>query len=59
MLILTRKVGEVVTIGDDVTVTVLGFQGAQVRLGIVAPKTTRVLRQEVLGRDTNDKGPRP
>jgi len=59
MLILTRRVNQSITIGDDVTITVLGFQGGHVKLGIKAPKTIRVLRQEVLGRDRNDKGSRP
>ena len=47
MLILTRRVGEVVMVGDDVTVTVLGVKGNQVRVGIDAPKTTAVHREEI------------
>lgn len=47
MLILTRKVGEVLVIGDDVEVTVLGVRGQQVRLGIKAPKDVSVHRQEI------------
>lgn len=48
MLILSRKVGESVTIGDDVTVTVVALNGNQIRLGISAPRQVRVLRQEIL-----------
>ena len=47
MLILTRKVGESITIGDDVKITVLGVQGQQVRLGIVAPQKVAVHREEI------------
>lgn len=47
MLILTRKATESVIIGDDVTVTVLGINGNQVRLGISAPKETTVYREEI------------
>ncbi len=47
MLILTRKVGEALVIGDDVTVTVLGVKGNQVRLGINAPREVAVHREEV------------
>ncbi len=47
MLILTRKVGEAITIGDDVKITVLGIQGQQVRLGIVAPQKIAVHREEI------------
>jgi carbon storage regulator len=50
MLILTRRHRESVRIGDDVTVTVLGVKGGQVRLGIEAPKTLAVHRQEVYER---------
>lgn len=50
MLILTRKPGEALMIGDDVTVTVLGVRGGQVRIGIVAPKETAVHREEVAER---------
>ncbi len=48
MLILSRKVGESVTIGNDITVTVVAFNGNQIRLGISAPRHVRVLRQEIL-----------
>lgn len=47
MLILTRRVGETVMIGDNVTVTVLGIKGNQARVGINAPKTVRVDREEI------------
>jgi len=47
MLVLTRRVGEEIVIGDDVHVTVLSIQGEKVRLGISAPPTIRVDRQEV------------
>lgn len=47
MLILTRRVGETLMIGDNVTVTVLGVKGNQVRIGINAPKAMRVDREEI------------
>ncbi|HEY0802449.1 MAG TPA: carbon storage regulator CsrA [Steroidobacteraceae bacterium] len=47
MLVLTRRVGETVTIGHDVTVTVLGVKGNQVRIGINAPKDIAVHREEI------------
>jgi carbon storage regulator len=50
MLILTRRVGETLMIGDDVTVTVLGVKGNQIRVGINAPKGVAVHREEVYSR---------
>jgi carbon storage regulator CsrA len=50
MLILTRRVGETITIGDDVTVMVLGVKGNQVRLGVKAPTTVAVHRQEIFNK---------
>jgi len=47
MLILSRKVGETLNIGDEVTVTVLGVKGNQIRIGINAPKEVAVHREEI------------
>jgi carbon storage regulator len=50
MLILTRRVGETVVIGDEIQVTVLGVKGNQVRLGVTAPKDVAVHRSEIYDR---------
>ena len=50
MLILTRRVGESLMVGDDVTIPVLGVKGNQVRVGVKAPKDVAVHREEILNR---------
>lgn len=55
MLILTRRVGEAVVIGEEVTVTVLGVKGNQVRIGVNAPKTVSVHREEIFERIKNEQ----
>lgn len=56
MLILTRRVGETVVIGDDVQVTVLGVKGNQVRLGVTAPRDVSVHRLEIYDRIQQEHG---
>ena len=55
MLILTRRIGESLVIGDQITVTVLNIKGNQIRLGIDAPKDVPVHREEVYQRIQNEK----
>lgn len=55
MLILTRRVGETLVIGDDVTITVLGVRGNQVRVGVNAPKDVAVHREEIYQRIQDEK----
>jgi carbon storage regulator len=55
MLILTRKANETLTIGDEVTVTILGVKGNQVRIGVNAPKEISVHREEVYNRIKAEK----
>ena len=55
MLILTRRVGETLNIGDDISVTVLGVRGNQVRLGVDAPKNVAVHREEIYQKIQDEK----
>lgn len=55
MLILTRRIGETLMVGDEVTVTVLGVKGNQVRLGVDAPKDVSVHREEIYQRIQREK----
>ena len=56
MLFLPRRVGETLMVGDDVTVTVLGVKGNQVRIGVNAPKDVSVHREEIYQRIQREKG---
>ena len=55
MLILTRRIGENLMVGDDVTITVLGVKGNQVRIGVNAPKDVAVHREEIYQRIQKEK----
>ncbi len=59
MLILTRRIGETLMVGDEVTITVLGVKGNQVRLGVNAPRDVAVHREEIYQRIQDEKGVPP
>ena len=54
MLVLTRKIGEKVMIGDEISVTILGLSGNHVRLGINAPETVKIHREEIYVKIQNE-----
>ena len=56
MLILTRRVGETLMVGDDVSMTVLGVKGNQVRIGVNAPNEVSVHREEIYNKIQKEKG---
>ena len=57
MLILTRRVGEAMKLGEEITVTVLGVRGNQVRIGIDAPKLVAIQREEIYSTAVTDRSP--
>jgi carbon storage regulator len=59
MLVLSRRVGETVMIGDDIKLTVLGISGSQIRIGIAAPKEVSVHREEVYQRIREELAQQP
>jgi len=62
MLNLSRRIGETIVIGDDVTVTILAVKGKQVRLGFAAPEGVVILREEIVANnedDADDRAGRP
>ena len=59
MLILTRRVGETLMVGNDISITVLGVKGGQVRIGVDAPKEVAVHREEIFERINAEQGEGP
>lgn len=59
MLVLSRKTGEKIMVGDDIVITVTEIMGGRVRIGIEAPRETVILRQEIAGRRNGDAGRLP
>ncbi|MFT3931037.1 MAG: carbon storage regulator CsrA [Spongiibacteraceae bacterium] len=59
MLVLSRKIGEILKIGDDIEVQILDINRGQVRIGISAPKSTNIVRTELLDRPRNPEMPIP
>ena len=57
MLVLTRKVGEIVRINDDIQVQVVGIRGDRIRLGIQAPQNVKILREELCATDSAENDP--